>query len=412
MKNDFLDPWTKMLHDKLSGADLRQTSAAGLTDILHTLNHLPQNMEVQDTWTWLRSVLTVATTSALLGAGPRNPWRRSRALVPKLWEYDAGLRHFVAAGPPAWITASGAYRARADLHAALTEYCGAGVKDDEEEEDGASALVAALAAATGPQKGRQAGWAAADQAALLLAVVRAAVAETVPTGFWLLAHVLADARLAARLRAEAAPLASKGARTPDGGRHREVGLDLRGLRDESHCPLLAATLRETRRLVGAGVVRRWVREDTTLDGEGPGAGRGGQRSYLLRAGTPVQVSGLVAHGDAARWGSSVDAFDPDRFLRPGKAGGGATPRGTIVPVGSNEHLFPGRDLAATELLGMLVVLLLGFDITTPEGKPPTVPGRRMPLPMHDVGHPVAGDNLELSIRRRKGWEDVVWKVAD
>jgi cytochrome P450 len=409
VEDDFFQKWIKFNYSALTGTDLQQTNATALGEIFHTLNHLPQSMEVEDTWIWFRSVLTMSTISALLGRGPRNPWRRNRSLVGKFWEFDQNVHHFVT-GPASWLTAPGAHRARAEIVAALTEYCReGGPSGDNDNADGVSTLVRTASATMVGQN-----WSHADQGAMILAVLFAGVTNTVPTAFWFFMYALADAKLTKRLRYEVASLVTEEQRRPHRQKKRDMVVDLRALQDEARCPLLAATFRETQRVIGISALNRWVEADTTLTDPATG------RAYLLRRDTPLLVSSAVNHADPACWGARADTFDPDRFLRMPAASETTTrfecdapvPRGAFIPFGGGKHLCPGRNFATAENWGTLVALLLGFDITTVEGKPPTVPGRRMPMPTNGIGHPVADADLRLSIRRRKGWEDVVWKVAD
>lgn len=82
-KDEFFHPWTKVVYSKMTGTDLFKMNVVVLDDIFDRFNHLPLNMEVEDTFIWFRNMLTVCTITALLGRD--NPWRADRSLVSKFW---------------------------------------------------------------------------------------------------------------------------------------------------------------------------------------------------------------------------------------------------------------------------------------------------------------------------------------
>jgi hypothetical protein len=81
--DDFFHLWTKIVYSKMTGTDLYKMNVAVLNDVYSQLNSLPLNMEVQDTYIWLRNVLTISTITSLLGK--ENPWRKNRSLINKFW---------------------------------------------------------------------------------------------------------------------------------------------------------------------------------------------------------------------------------------------------------------------------------------------------------------------------------------
>jgi cytochrome P450 len=254
-------------------------------------------------------------------------------------------------------------------------------------------------------------WSTSDKAAMMLAILQGAVANTVPTAYWYCMHILSSPSLVTKLRNEVEPLAVPGAVLPNG--KREMLLDIRGL--EEKAPLLVATFRENQRNINVGTINRWVISDTVLTSP-----TNPTKTYLLKKDTPVLISSMLNHFTEMHWGPDVSEFNPDRFLRIDTRTGkerkfnGDVPvqRGVFTPFGGGKHLCPGRNFASTENWGTMIAILLGFDITTPEGGQLELPPRTIPFPTHAIGRPVAGSDLRSSIRRRKGWENVVWKAAD
>jgi cytochrome P450 len=244
---------------------------------------------------------------------------------------------------------------------------------------------------------------------MMIAILQGALANTIPTAYWFTMYIFSQPALVAKLRKELKPLAVPGPKLASG--KQEMCLDIRGLEDRA--PLFMAAYRETQRIIGVGSLHRWVKSDTLLTSAAdPG------KTYLLKKDTPLLMSMLVNHQDAAHWGANVAEFHAERFLRSGPAderefhAGAPVPRGAYTPFGGGKHLCPGKDFANAENWGTMIAFLLGFDITTPEGETLEVPERTMPLPANTLGRPVEGSDLRSSVRRRKGWENVIWKVVE
>ncbi|KAI1871195.1 uncharacterized protein JN550_004640 [Neoarthrinium moseri] len=396
-KDDFFHPWVNIVYSKMTGTDLLKMNVNALTDIYNNINNLPQNMEIEDTFIWWRHLLTVATITTLLGRD--NPWKKDRSMVAKFWEYETSVHHFVV-GPAPRVTAPAAYRARAEMHKALMQ-CNFETRGYEAPDT--SGMIK-----TTSKVEEEHGWSTSDKAAMAIGILQGSVNNTVPISYWYFMHIVSNPKLVKKLRVEAERLVTAGKTLPNG--KREMLVDIRGL--EERAPLLVAAFRENQRVVGVGVINRWVLDDTVLSD--------GQRSYLLKKDTPLLMSSMVNHTLEAHWGASVDEFDAERFLRTDPRtgaerefhGDAPVPRGAFIPFGGGKHLCPGRSFASAENWGTMIAFLLGFDITTPQGTPLVVPERTMPLPTHGTGRPVAGSDLSSSFRRRKGWENVVWKVAE
>jgi cytochrome P450 len=130
----------------------------------------------------------------------------------------------------------------------------------------------------------------------------------------------------------------------------------------------------------------------------------------------IAISNMVGHY-LSDWGDDAEAFRPERWLpdpeTPEKVFHGNAPvsRGVFSPFGGGKHLCPGRNFAQTELWGTLVALACGFDFTGADGDPPKVPERTNPDMTSNIGVPVDGSDLRICVKRRKGWENVVFKAA-
>lgn len=80
-----------------------------------------------------------------------------------------------------------------------------------------------------------------------------------------------------------------------------------------------------------------------------------------------------------------------------------------VPFGGGAHLCPGRNFAFAEILGLVGALVLGYEVVGLRAENikmgPRVLASAIPKPMED------GDGGPVTLRRRKGWEDVQWSFA-
>ncbi|KAI0174438.1 cytochrome P450 [Pestalotiopsis sp. NC0098] len=392
---DFWPRWVKVVYSSMTGTDLFKMNVVVLRDIFRQINGLPMNMEVEDTTIWLRGTLTTSTVTALLGKD--NPFTKDRSLIGKFWEFEKDLAHFVL-GPAPWLTSSSAYEARADMHKALTEYFSSAAPSAPDVSELARAAISLQ---------DEHHWTPEDKAALMIGILQGALSNTIPTFFWFAMHIFSQPSLVAKLRKELKPLAVAGAKLPGG--KQEMLLDVRIIEDRA--PLLVAAFRENQRAIGVGSINRWVEADTRLTSAASG------KTYLLKKDTPLLVPTLVNHQDPALWGADAAEYKAERFLRrDGDVrefhAGAPVPRGAYTPFGGGKHLCPGRDFANAENWGTMIAFLLGFDITTPEGGPLEVPERTMPLPTSGLGRPVPGSDLRSSVRRRKGWENIVWKVVE
>lgn len=123
-------------------------------------------------------------------------------------------------------------------------------------------------------------------------------------------------------------------------------------------------------------------------------------------------SSKVAHEMTEVWGPDALEFNPERFV--GSAGSFADKdlekkrRAAYIPFGGGLNLCPGRNFAFAETLGLISVLVLGYDVeglrTDQVKMGPRVLASAMPKPTD-------GDGGAVTIRRRRGWEDVQWSFA-
>lgn len=73
------------------------------------------------------------------------------------------------------------------------------------------------------------------------------------------------------------------------------------------------------------------------------------------------------------------------------------------------NICPGRHFAQTEILSLVAVFAAGFEVESAGG------GQYVPPPLEDKKMPIAqgliqpGRDVEVAVKRRKGYGEVVWE---
>jgi cytochrome P450 len=130
--------------------------------------------------------------------------------------------------------------------------------------------------------------------------------------------------------------------------------------------------------------------------------------YLLKKGSYIQMAAGPMHTSTAIWGPDSKVFNPSRFApftvsslpkseqKQRKAG--------FAPFGGGVNLCPGRYFVSTEILGVVATMVLGFEVVSRDGGALKVPNMKKQTMAVQVMHPAR--DLDVSIKRRAGWEDV------
>ncbi|KAI7775154.1 hypothetical protein LA080_007342 [Diaporthe eres] len=131
-------------------------------------------------------------------------------------------------------------------------------------------------------------------------------------------------------------------------------------------PLLRSFVSEVLRLQTTNVSPRVVQEDTIVGGR-----------YLLKKGNIVMMPSAAAHRGLNSWGSSATEFDPWRFVPQQQKGAEhdhGSPCQQKVPVASHRSwgrggiVCPGRHFAVNELIVMLVMMVVKYDVVPLSGQ--------------------------------------------
>lgn len=294
-------------------------------------------------------------------------------------DYESKLPVFLLNAWPR-IIASRAYHARELFTNAFADYF---------ENDGwatASGLIRASY-----QTNSKHGISNKDQGGFELTTCIGLIVNTAPTIFWLVLTIFSHQSLLEELRKELTAIA-----TPMNGSDLN-GMELSLFRLKNDCPLLHSTLREVLRQRTHSQSPRVVMEDTELGGR-----------YYLRKGSIVQIPSSILHSDVTIWGPDASSLNTRRFLKtePRSKKDGAAFRA----FGGGVTLCPGRHFATIEIVIIMALLILQFDLSPESARSGWVlPGEDGSKITTSVLHPM--EETRVFISRRKNCENVRWKVV-
>ena len=219
----------------------------------------------------------------------------------------------------------------------------------------------------------------------------AILVNTAPTVFWMLLLVYSHPGLVNDLRKEISQMMTE--QTRNGNIVRS--LDITGLK--TSCPLLTSTFQEVLRYRSMGTSVRQVMQDTLLDDH-----------WLLKKDCMIQMPSRVIHKDRAIWGSDVDDFNPRRFMKdePQRTPGGKRPNATAFRAfGGGTTLCPGRHFATNEILAVVTMCVMRYDMRPVKGEW-ALPDTRNTNVTAVIMEP--DTDVEVEVSPRKGFEDGLW----
>ncbi|KJZ74131.1 hypothetical protein HIM_06580 [Hirsutella minnesotensis 3608] len=255
-----------------------------------------------------------------------------------------------------------------------------------------------------------------DSARTEIGQIAASISSTIPAAFWMLWHVLSDPLVLAECRREIEQSACFLPRQqPDldngeglGGRR---GIEFDRLTKSEFCPILVSTWHEVLRYNHTGIAARMVMEETML-------GR-----YLLKKGSTVVIANPVIHSDTSAWGPSANEFQHQRFVRSQKINRDPTldlrdtssekmtttmtkssvknlEKSTACRIfGGGSTLCPGRYLASQEVLSLVALVVLNFDVFPVHGRW-VLPGKNVSLTTAlPTPYPLKPSDLDSEILR-------------
>ncbi|KAK1833408.1 cytochrome P450 [Podospora conica] len=362
---------------------LFRMNTRALNYVADELNALgPEGLRIPNLYRWLRDFMTMATSDGIYGS--QNPVREDPSLIDALWDFETNMQPLFLGVLPS-VIARKAVANREKVVKALVPWYQSG-KD--------SAPDVAEIAKVRAQSSREFGMPEDEIGRLEMALLFVATTNTIPTLYWFTVFVWLRPQVVEDICRETLPLVGM---TTEEGR-RVATVDITKL--EEQCPLMVSCYREAIRLGNQGFGTRRIIQDTVLtDGEG--------REYLFKKGVDMMWAAKALHRSAETWGPDAMEFGPERFKEQDKFD--RNKKHSYIPFGGGKHLCPGRNFAFAENLGFMAALVVGFEVLgLKEGN--------VKLGTANVGEAVAkppagAEGGEVSIKRKKGWEDVEWRFV-
>lgn len=173
------------------------------------------------------------------------------------------------------------------------------------------------------------------------------LSNTVPSSFWAIFDLYSRPELLEEVRNE---VRENAVSVDSDGTHT---LNLGDIRDK--CPLLLGSFEETLRLRSKSAQLRVIFEDTMLEDK-----------YLIKEGSILLMPSVVLNRSVAAWGADANEFNPRRYMdldtdKKQKAS-------AWMSFGVTPHVCAGRHFVTGEILAMLAMLVLQFDILPAGGK--------------------------------------------
>lgn len=223
-----------------------------------------------------------------------------------------------------------------------------------------------------------------DSARLEVPLLFGVLSTSVPAAFWSLGEIHAKGDLLTDLRAEISSVISVG----DGKRPPNLEFTVSIEKLKTQCPLLLSVYQEVLRTRTFYSTVRMVLEDTLIDGD-----------YLLKKDSILLIPNNVIHASHAVWGPTASETNLYRFM-PEKGSNAKQARHTYRSFGGAPNLCPGRHFATTEILAILAILLMRYDIRPVKG------GWKLPeneLAVFAAISPPKSD-LKVELKPREGWQ--------
>ncbi|KAI9755372.1 MAG: Serine/threonine-protein phosphatase pp1 [Chaenotheca gracillima] len=328
---------------------------------------------------WLRHEITMATTNAVYG--PKNPFVDPE-IENGFWDFESSMGMLLVNVMPR-LTARKGFAGRAKVMNAFRDYFA------EKGHEGGSQLIKNRYMTNSTN-----GLSLEDTAGFEVGGAIAILVNTTPAAFWMIFFAFSQPELLADLRREAAEVVVTNV-DENGAPRRSIDVE----KIRSNCPLMVSMFQENLRVRATGASVRTVTEDTVINNQ-----------YLLKKGGLIQMPSQLPHSDPSLWGPSVTDFDPRRFLKGADAKPTTTTDKKRHPqsfraFGGGSSLCPGRQFATTEILAILTMFILRYEMEPVSGSWTT--------PQHDKSNVTAAvmspnDDVAVDVSPRKGYEGGSW----
>ncbi|RYP77929.1 hypothetical protein DL769_003302 [Monosporascus sp. CRB-8-3] len=370
----------KAMHQSLApGEDLQATTQVMLDSVIHLLRSAEgiNKNEVTELFEWIRKLVTRASTDAIYGV-EKNPFQDA-AVHDGFWAIDKDFALLGLNFLPDLAAPKGS-RGRKLLFDAMSKYYAT---------DGhrtASRLIQARY-----EVNRKYGVSQSDIEHFDLSVCYGLLVNTVPGTSWALYYLYSNPALLRDVRSNVESLIQlPNAKHEEG--HRIITVNIPEV--IAGYPLLNSFVQEVLRVQSTNASGRVVLEDTVIDD-----------TYLLKKGSILLIPSAELHSSTSAWGPTASTFDPERFLAQKQAKSAhKVPASAYRAFGSGASVCPGRHFAANEILTILIMTLLRYDIIPVGGK------WKMPRTKSHITTSILTplEDVRVHVRERKEVKGVKW----
>ncbi|KAL2016806.1 hypothetical protein VTK56DRAFT_2975 [Thermocarpiscus australiensis] len=331
---------------------------------------------------WVRRFMTIAGTDAIYGE-EKNPFRDPE-VMDSFWAVDKDFALLGLMVLPDLVAPKGS-RGRKRFFRAFREYYASGGMET------ASYVIKARYEAN-----KKYGVSDEDIAQFDLGVCTALLVNTVPAVGWTLCHVFSDRPLLNQLRH-----AIDAVVFPHGKPETAATTTVNIMKIAEDIPLLESVVREVLRVQSNNASARFVLKDVVID-DGAGA------TYLLKKGAFLGMPSAPVHSSEAVWGPTAHLFDPARFL-PARQKDWKIPASAWRTFGGGNALCPGRHLALREIMSILVIMVLRYDIEPCEEKGVW----KIPEKRHHISTSILTpvEDIRVRIRPREEVSHISWNFV-
>ncbi|MCJ1470534.1 hypothetical protein MMC07_009180 [Pseudocyphellaria aurata] len=369
-----VESYAAMRSALLSSPDLDKMNRVMIQSIAASLDSLegPADKVTLKLAQWLRSNVTLATTNSIYG--PQNPFKDD-AVADAFWQFESQLMTILVGVLPS-ITARKGIAGRDKVAKAFENY----FRIDGHKN--ASILMRNRYETSAKNEISE-----EDIARFEVGGSIAILVNTVPAAFWMLLLVYSYPGLLNDIRKELDSVVSK---TVDNNLVRYLDITLL----KTKCLLLTSTFQEVLRYRSMGTSIRHVMQDTVLNDQ-----------WLLKKDCMVQMPSRIIHTDSKIWGTDVDEFNPRRFLKDQGQNMKRPNPAAFRAFGGGTTLCPGRHFATNEVLAVVSMFVMRYDMTPTDGE--------WSLPKTDNTNVASvimepDTDVEVEISARKGFEEGRW----
>ncbi|KAI0513191.1 cytochrome P450 [Xylaria bambusicola] len=367
----------KVMHDSLApGGPLEDTTQVMLEGVMGVLNSMRSSGKCGEIelFDWTRRLVTKASTDAIYGA-KFNPFK-DEGVYNGLWTID---KDFVLLGLNVlsnFMTPRGS-QARTSFFNAMRAYY-----DKGGHEYGSRLVRDRYEVSLKHRLSRT------DIEHFNLSVSYGLLVNTVPATAWTLFHVYSNPLLLREIRHD---IESRLGRL----RTHAIEVNIPTLIED--CPLLMSLVQEVLRIHSTNASGRVVLDDTLIDDE-----------YLLKKDAILLIPSADLHSNQSIWGSNATALDPRRFMNQREpTGKQKVPACAYRAFGSGASVCPGRHFAMNEILSILVVMVLKYDMSPVQGEW-TMPKTKSHITTSIL---TPAEDLKVEMRERECMKDLELKLV-